>query len=503
MLFRSLVKKDPLHSLAILLVIILAIFFRTYNYQGRIFLQADNSQHAQVASFAADNFKLPLAGPFSSGAPFYYGPWHFWFLEILSFLPFGFLTYWYAITSLHLVFVVLIFYLGTRVGGKWVGIISALFASISPVQINDSFAVWSPTVIPLIALLVLIFLVRFHEKKKVLDLSLLAFFVGLAITIHFQSIIIIPAILVAFLALKPATKNYLKYLPVAIVGFLTPFTPLIYLDARLYWYNFKSVFIYVAIDQFSSYVPNRWLTYVFSYWPSTWAYIVGGVSWLALTMMVLVAIFALANLTKFKLSKNYYLIVLTFFLEFVLFRYFRGQRFQYYSFFAHGPIIILSAWSTFQLFKFRKIFGLIFILLIFVFTFKVSLGDLKSRGVTLEDLNLIKEEIYSKFPGQNFNVYGCQSNPNSVSHPMALLMYREGRDSVNGVKIGLCEGIDKIDWEPLTTLGDEKNILWYERSTERVYYDTAEWWLKTPPSNGGNFREFLRKNLSPGCWPHC
>ncbi|GEM_PF-2501169 len=537
--FVKFVKKEPLYSLLILITISLAIFLRTYNYQARIHLQADNSQDVQIARFAADNFKLPLAGTFSSAGPFYYGPWYFWFLEIVSFMPLGLLTHWYVLTFVSLLFIVLVFWLGKEVGGKWVGAISALLAAISPAQIDNSLTVWNPAVVPILSLTLLIFLVRFYKRRKIFDLFLLGFFAGLSITIHFQSFLAAPTVIVAIILIKPSFKNYLKYIPFVALGFLIPFVPLIYLDSKLYWYNFTSLFIFLAVDQFNAWIPNRWLTYAFSYWPNAWADIIGGSRWVSIFIICVVFVFSLLALPKIKKNKlprakspryllfefksmfslrfirglrvqgfrevenkNYFLIAFTFLAEVILYRYYRGQRFQYYSFFAHGPVFVLSGWAIFQLFKFKKVLGAIMLLLIFVFTINVSVHNFKANTLTLERFNVIKKDIYSKYPGQSFDIYGCMANANSISHPMALLMYWDKRDDIHGIKIGLCEG-SEISWEPITSTMSGKKTIWYERSTERVYFDTAEWWLKSPPQKGGSFWEFLKKNLSPGCWPHC
>ncbi|OGD93659.1 hypothetical protein A2697_01585 [Candidatus Curtissbacteria bacterium RIFCSPHIGHO2_01_FULL_41_44] len=69
--FLKEITKDPIYSLLILLVIIIAIFFRIYNYTDRVFIQADNSRDVQVARFAADNLKIPPIGQFSSAGPFF------------------------------------------------------------------------------------------------------------------------------------------------------------------------------------------------------------------------------------------------------------------------------------------------------------------------------------------------------------------------------------------------------------------------------------------------
>ncbi len=499
-------REEPLFFLILLITVFLAVFLRTYNYPGRIGIVADNSQDVQVARFAHDHFKLPLAGPFSSAGPFYYGPWYFWFLEIVSFVPLGLLTHWYVLTFVGLLFVFLIFILGKEVGGKWVGLLAALFAAISPAGVDNSFTVWNPAIVPILSLTALIFLTKFYKKRKALDLFLLCFLVGLSITIHFQSILTLPVIVIASLLIKRSFKAYLVYLPWMLIGFLIPFIPLIYLDIKLNWYNSRSLFVFLAVDQFSSWVPNRWLSYLFSYWPGTWAGIIGGNSLIVIIIVAVVSTFSIFNLPKLKKNAIYFLIATTFFIEIILYRYYRGQRFQYYSYFAHAPVIIISAWGTAKLFQFKKILGAAIIIIVCISTLRASFANFKNQTVTLATLENVKKEIYREFPQKTFDVYGCLANPNALSYPLALLMYNDGRDSLNGMKIGICvnnEGI--ISWRELTDwdLGGQREIHWYERSTEKVYFDTAEWWQKSPPTKNVNFLEYLKTHLSPRCWPHC
>lgn len=503
-IFRIIKSEQSFYSL-VLLIFILTFFFRLFNYENRIHLQADNSQDVQVARYAFDNLLLPLSGPFSSAGPFHYGPWYFWFLEIISIFPFGLLTHWYPISLLHIIFVGLVFLLGKEVGGRWVGIFASLFAAISPVQIDSSLTVWNPSVVPTISLLSLMFLIKFFKDKKVKDIFLLNFFIGLGVTIHFQIALLVPISISSILLIKPGFKNYIKFLPYAFSGFILPFLPMIYLDSNLGWYNLKSIFIFLAIDQFNSWVPNRWLTYVFDYWPNTWAFVMGGNKVIVYILSICILIFSLIRLKRIKEYRIYYLVAFVFLAEVIAYRYYRGQRFQYYSFFAHPSIFVLSSWAVYQLLAYKKILGVALLTLVISFTLRSSIILLKERSVSLSDFKTVKEEIFSMFPSSKFNIYGCYSNANATSHPAALLIYYEHKDSSDGVKIGLCEDKEKITWEPILSFKDDplQKKLWYERSTYKVYYDTAEWFLKYPPKSGGNFWDFLKKNFSLQCYPHC
>ena len=149
-----------------ILIIALALFLRLYNYSDRVFLYADSARDVQVAQFAADHLKFPFIGQFSSAGPFFYGPWWYWFLELISFLPLGYLTQWYFMTLLSLVFIIVVYYLGRSIGGRPLGILAALLAAVSPAQIENSFTTWNPTVIPLLSALALLVLIQYSSHPR-------------------------------------------------------------------------------------------------------------------------------------------------------------------------------------------------------------------------------------------------------------------------------------------------------------------------------------------------
>lgn len=483
--FKKFILKDRWFFLLLVLIGIVAIFLRFYNFDERIFVQADNSRDAQVAVYAAHNFFFPIIGQFSSAGPFFYGPWYYWFLQIFNLLPFGILTSWFVIKVVYLAYIALIYLLGKEIGGKKLGALCALFAAVSPAQINYSFSIWNPAIVPILVLTTLLILLGFYKRKTLLNFFLLNFLVSLSLSVHFQSILILPVLLVALILIKPAVINYIKYLLVAVVGFLIPLLPLIYFDLRFDGYNSKSILVYLLVDQYNIWIPNRWLTYVFSYWPETWSYIVGGYSFVVYVLIaVLIPIF-IWNLRKFNKNRHFYLIALVFLFEFIMFRYYRGERYQYYSLFAHSPIIIITAWTCWKLSRLHKLVGGLLIFTVVFFSLLKSIEDFKERGVTLAEVDTSKELIYGTFKNKKFDIYGCKSNASSVSHPLALSMYFDGMNDVNGVKIGVCEDETGIAWTALTNedLGG-KEPLWYGKSTKTVYIDTVEWWKIKPPLGG-------------------
>lgn len=492
-------KKDFMFFFFVSLAVVLAVFFRTYNYIDRVNIHSDNAWELQVVRYAFDNLRIPEVGPFSSAGPFFYGPWYFWIFMVMTVVPLGFLTHWYLMTILSFVFIYLVFWIGKEVGGKWVGAISALYAAVSTAAVDNSFSIWSPALIPFLVALSLVFLIRFSKKRKFLDLFLLSFNVSLSITIHFQSVLISPILIAAVILVflqKPNKSHLVKSLLLVIIGFVIPFLPLIWWDIRHNWYDSTSLAVYLLVDQYKIWVPNRWLTYAGSYWPQTWAEIIGGSKYVGGFVIGLVAFFCVLRFKKFKEYTTFYLVALTFLFEVILFRYYRGERFYYYSLFAQPAVLVLTAFVTYELFKVRRLAGITLGTILTLLTFNKSLVNLKDVEIPLSHIQAAKIEIYNTYPDKKFDVYGCIFNGTRVSHPTAVSMYMDGRNTQDGVKIGMCENPDgSVGWHELTEeeyTGEKAPF--FNTSTEHVYKGMQEWWIEKPPGKG-NLWKFLGENL--------
>lgn len=472
-------QKDFWFSLLVTCTIVLAVFFRVYNYSERIYIESDNTRDAQVAKYAADNGKLAQIGQFTSAGPFFYGPIWYWVLEIFSIFPFGKFTQWYLITFLGLIFVYLTFKTGTEIGGKYVGGIAALFAAVSPLTIRNSLAVWNPASVPFLVLLSLYFLVRYLKSNKIIFAFLVSLTISAAMTIHFQNVLTAPIILLALILGKFSWKKII----VMVTGFMLPFLPLIWFDLRFNWFNFGKIYWYLKEGQYAIWVPNRWLTYAFDYWPKAVEEIIGGNFFISYLLIIFMGIIFLINLRKIKAYRLIYAILATFIMEIIMFRYYRGERYLYYSYFSVPTIILLSAWLVTQLFKLNKLLGAVFLLIIASGTIWSTILQLTPPRYAYSQIARVINEIYAAFPNQSFSVHGCLFNGNTVAHPLAYFMYLDGRNSKDGVKIGTCESAETVvAWKPIRD--DEvgkPNSGWINKDTSQVFEETAEWWIKNPP----------------------
>ena len=469
-------KKEPQLLVFLFITILLAIFFRTYRYFDRIYIYADNALFVQAAYFAKDNLKIPQIGPFAQ-APFFTGPWWLWILEILFIFPFGLLTPWYFMSFASSIFIILIYFAGKEIGGKKLGVLSAFLAAISTGQIDNSFMTWNAAADPYFGLLAVLLLLKFIKTKKPVYIFFLGFCVSLATTIHFQTFLLAGTILVALLARKPTIKNLLAL----AIGGLIPLLPFLYFDLRFYWFETRRILDYVLIGQHRIYVPNRWLTYAGVFWPESWAWIIGGKKWIAYLIIGLVSMFSLVRLKDYKKCWNYYLVAVSFVISVVLLRYYKGERFFYFTNYAHAFVILLTAWAILELSRFKKFIGIIFALIVISFTILQSVKNFQPRVVTYGQVNKLTSEIYQKYPNSNFDIYECPFTASLISTPVSYIMYYNGRNTLDGIKIGVCSEKFKLSWREVNDQEINKEFGYQHKSTPNIYTEMTEWWVINPP----------------------
>lgn len=523
-------NKKRAYYLLITLTIVLAVVTRTYNYTNRISMVADNSRDVQVAIFAANTLQIPQTGQFSSAGPFFYGPIWYWFLSLIAFIPTGPLTFWYVSTILSLIFIYLIYKTGFELGGRLTAVLAALYAAISPAQIQNSLTVWNPSIVPMLSLIGLFLLLKFTKSQKPLYAFLISLSIGSAITIHFQSILLLPILLLTLVIAIVKRHPYLerenpgfqardesrisrerkypvhqpgevysrffKNLILLIIGFTLPFIPLVIFDIYNHWFESRNLLIYLLVDQQKIWIPNRWLTYLFSYWPETWGYTIGGNKYIGILLVASIIVFTIGACKKIKGSLPYFALVTTFLLEILMYRYYRGERYFYYSLFSNPPVILLSAWATSKFFKLNRTIGLAILSVVLTATLFTVAFTPNPIKITYSKIQELKTNIYESFPkNTSFDIWRCHQSGTLVGHPISYLIYRDGRNSIGSQRIGVCDyGQEKLYWTPLTK-EDVQTKSWINVSTQIVYETTTQWWKKDPPKKGQNTLNFILQNI--------
>lgn len=454
----------------------LSVFFRTFNYTERIGIENDNTRDAQVAQFALDHFKFPLIGQYSSSGPFFYGPWWYWILMSFTKIPLGRLTLWYSVTYLSLIYLLLLYKLGRGICDKWTGAMMIFIAGVADVQISNYLAVWNPVIMPLLSVLILLLLIRCFENKSTVNLFFLGFLLGLSVSIHFQSILLLPVLIIAAVMVRFNINLIISM----IIGFILPFSTLIYFDLTHKWINLTNFIRYLTVGQYAVYVPNRWLTYLSSYWPETWGRIVGVPSWVGGLILIAAGFILILNIKSLIRNKKLLLIVASFAGAVLILRYYRGNRFPYLSLFAFPYVTLFSSLTIRWLFNRSRPAALVLFIIIAFFSLQNSFASLHTDRISYGNVNHTLKKIYGDFPDRSFAVYGCSfTEGSSIAHPMAYFMYLDNKDDPYGLKIGFCSPSEDRLF-PFKILSErdftEGNLKWNLYSTSDVHRQTVEWW---------------------------
>lgn len=423
----------------ILLIVLIAIFLGFYNYNERFGFAYDQVHDAIVARYAVFNHKIPLVGPFSSGARFQTSGIWYWFLMFSTgFYSFSFLSPWVSITLLYVIFVGLITIVASKVIDKPYGVLVGILTVFSTAQITQAtnLTLTAPMALVSLGAIYASFLyVRFRSLKT---LFFLGFFCGLSPTIHLQGVPLVLLLPVSILFTR--TKNP-KYFLIALVGFIIPFIPLIIFDLENNFVNAKGLIDQILSNQFNvSYevLGRRWFTYLSIYWPRWIGLIVGGYSFISYILGASFLFVFFYNFKKKRIKLEWLIFFTTFFLTVVILRYIRTPLFDSYFVFLHPFILFFTGWVIYYLFKINHIFAILLIALVLTFTIKRDINEIQISGNTsFIQSNARFQKLLQIYPNGKFSVYSYKYHWAGENLSLVLLLYSKGYINDNGRKIGI------------------------------------------------------------------
>jgi len=496
-----------IHKIILLLILVVAAFFRFYNFENRITLGLDSSRDVFVAFEGARTLQLPITGPFISIAPVTTGPWY-WIQLILaklvlrtSFAP------WLLLGIFSLATVYIMYRIGTLLAGKTFGLFLAYVAAVSSDQISKTVELSNPSVIGFYAsILVLLFIRLFAQKISSRLCFIFGLILGITINIHYQS--------TALLTL-PFTLLFLRKIPFKMLlaissGIFLTFVPTLLFEFLNHWYNSRGMLNYLLVDQYKIWVPMRWLWYIDDFWPRFISFVLGGDKLFGMVMMILITFTMLFYLLKKKLSKIMLLLILNFLVFVVIIRYYRGERYFGYLQFFHPFIFIFTGYVLYQSFKTRLRFllGIPVILLYSAAVLPSTFSRLASDPLTVETRVLVAQ-IKEKFGPGPFKLYSCKGVvKNEIVSLVAMLDMKGLYNSKIGKPLAYYWGCFYPDVvingkayayhelpEPDKTYpqfgfmidfsaASEAAILkwkWEENSPKKGYQSAARWWMDEQP----------------------
>lgn len=494
-------NKQNVHIFLLVLIMLLGAFLRFYNTPFRYSLAGDTGRDALMAKEAVKQFQLPLTGSFSSLGPFTFGPWYYYILILSHLLIPSVWASWIAVGLISTTMILIMYKIGELLENKSFGLVVALLTTVSPFQVASGAMMIQHSLIgPLTALALYLFLEIWFKKHSSSFGILLGIAIGLAINMHYQA-----ASFLALVFLFLLKKEKLVLFVTTFLGVFLTFFPLLFFELNNHWFNTRNIIRFFLYDQYRLWVPNRWLTYAFQFWPQFWSEVTGFPFILSFIFIAIFVLIFLIRTAKKENSFTWLVIAAHFILLVIIVRYWRGERYFGYLQFFHSYIFLFVGYVIWLAFNFstryHKHLGSGFLLIACLFGILKSREHLKSTFLTLEAMEKY-QDLKSNYPHQKFSVYHCgQYDDQALSLTLYLEMQKsydeEGRkigiESVNCpvyekdkslkkplVKKFPSAGLKILDLEE-ATIGALLQAKWRLISSKTVYDEVARWWFKLQP----------------------
>ncbi len=503
-------NKNKLWFFLLILILIVGAYLRFYNFQSRISLSADSARDAFVALEGTRLLQFPIVGPFTSVAPVVSSPWY-WIQLIIAEGVLG-TPYapWILIAIYSFLTIIVMYKIGILLENRWLGLVAAITASLSPQLISDAKALNNHAVIIFfVSVVIYLFLKLLKEGPKTHLAILFGAFVGMTISTHYQAIgiITLPISLLFF------GKKYLKTLAIIGISIIIMLLPLLVFELLNHWYNTKNIIRYLTVDQYKIYVAKRWLTYISDYWPSYISFSLGGERIKGLVIMISIGLYFIITIIRKKITAPYLILLISFLIQVVMVRYYRGELYFGYLKFLLPYIFIFTATVIYQISKIKhlKTVSLLIVGLYIYTSIPSALAELQPEALTNE-ANKLYNQMQSKVGPGPYSLYKCNEAVEPKIEALSLLMYLNNQYDSDGKIMAYHWGC----WYPPVVYNDEiisiktqydeeraqflfphvdyalkdfsiatpsalLKIGWIEVSSASIYQTSARWWMDEQP----------------------
>jgi len=470
-------------------IFLAAILLRYWDYSRRYGIGADGSRDAIVSFEARRQMQLPLTGSFSSIGPITFGPWYYYYLTLSDFIIPSIWAPWMAV-GLASVFMVLVMYkIGKYLEGKWFGLLLASLATFSPAQISASTLLQQHALIGFLSSLAIFLLIKIISAKKYTKLSLLwGLVIGIAMNIHFQAVTLLTLPILLFIFSKK--RSFIVHF---LIGIFISMVPILIFELNNHWFNSRHIIDYIFIGQYRVWTSNRWLTFIGKFFPEFWSFVIGTVPVVSLLIMLSFAILITNNFFRKKISFAFIIICLSFFIQLVMLRYYRGEKFFGYLQFFHPYIFIFTGYVIWTILRkidkpiITKICLVIFICLILPNRLKYLSAD-KFNLETRARFDTLKKF----YPQERFAIYECNKvYDRERNQALVLFLAMHKLYDERGVKISIfnpaCENKNSKhlsgDLADINNVSSDQfaNSGFTLLSPHIIFNDTARWWFKEQP----------------------
>lgn len=390
----------------LLAIILLGTFLRVWNFPYRYSLGEETVRDAVIGIDAARELQLPLTGAFSSLGPFTFGPLYAYQLAIATLILNTVYAPWIYFTLISIAYIFVMYKIGERLLGKPFGLLVAFLCAISPAQIISATHLTSHNNTNIFAALAIwFFLILLDSKKTKKWHYLLGIIIGTGMNLHYQMV----GLLVLPIILSLKQKRFSSFL-FSVLGVTTTFIPILIFELTNHWFNTRNIIHFFLYDKQKIYVPNRWLFYVRDFWPGFWADALGISLRFAQIIMLGSLISFISSWRYKKLNKQFIFLIIAFLINFVLLRYYFGQRFYGYLNFVRPFVFLFTSYFLFSLWNIKNVVAKIAAALIFGFIIVMPLDRIKSglqKDPYSTGMYSFFDTLRTEIPGKNYLIYEC------------------------------------------------------------------------------------------------
>ena len=475
-------------------IIILGFTLRFWHYSNRYGIGSDGSRDALVAFESKKQIQLPLTGAFSSVGPITFGPWYYYYIAFASVIIPSIWAPWMSMGLASAAMIIVMYKIGAITLHRKFGLILAFLSAVSAAQIQASIALQPHALIGFLSsFAIYIILKKIKQEQNAKWNILLGFVIGVAINTHFQAVG-----LLSLIAVYTVMKFRFKYLLSLALGLFLSIIPLLFFELNNHWFNTKNVIDYLLYGQFRVWTSNRWLTYGLKFIPEFWSYVIAtpfiaGIIVLFASVFIAVKMFVSFTQRNQKYSISFIVLFLSFAIQIILIRYYRGEKFFGYLQFLHPYIFIFTGFVYYKIVTFirKPVFNLIFLLL-YLTVIHPAAFQIKPFDAFNSETQARVATLRNSYPNSKFKTIECfKVYDVDRIQGLLLLLYMNGLYDDNGIKISVynpsCNfGKSLQIQEELVVLDKSIETNLSERglrpiTPQMVYNATARWWFNEQP----------------------
>lgn len=334
--FLNVFKDLKKVQIILLIVLILTtVFFRFWKIRDYVVFLGDEGRDMIIMRQMIQTVRPVFLGPTASVGGFYLGPIYYWmaapFLALTFFDPvgpsimvaiFGFAT------------VLLLYKFLKETIGFYPAILASFLYATSPLIVRYSRSSWNPNPLPFFALLLIYSIHLAISRKKPLYFLLTGASFGVAVQLHYLSIMLIPiAFLIILINIK--IKSIPKIFFLCALGAIITFSPFLIFELKHNFPNFRTIMEFVTRPTTHGYTGYNLIGLVANY-GNIFFENLSGLKGTAVTRLVLWTITLVNFYAFFKNFKDekkkliYSISILWLFGGLLFIKFYAGQIYDYY-----------------------------------------------------------------------------------------------------------------------------------------------------------------------------